>query len=227
MTARPSQPPYYDIRPRPPSSKWAQWIPPAADNRTTTYHEAGHACVAIDQKIEFTTVEINVSDGGGGCIQYADAEEGNIWRLLQDGHHQEPHVIDWVERNVVMLFAGMMAQRRYAPNSDWRGDGVPDLKNITTWMQRLIAGPPDYGKGMPHQQNAQPPFPTDIAWWYPPERIIDINTLNAACEPLARRSKALVRELWPEIKIVAAALVERVVLSEAEVRKLMSRARRK
>ena len=43
---------------------------------------------------------------------------------------------------------------------------------------------------------------------------------------LEARAKALVRELWQEIKIVAAALLKRKTLSCAEVRRLMNRARR-
>jgi hypothetical protein len=44
---------------------------------------------------------------------------------------------------------------------------------------------------------------------------------------LEARSKALVARLWPAIQIVAAALLKRKTLTQAEVRRLMNRARRK
>jgi hypothetical protein len=110
-----------------------------------------------------------------------------------------------------------MAERRYAPRSDWLwgmghqgivpgpcyDDGVDtyhvktapgsDLCQINDWLRRLNR----YGKG--HE---------------------------AYRAKLDARAQALVDQLWPEIQIVARELLARKKLSHAELRRLMNRARR-
>jgi hypothetical protein len=57
--------------------------------------------------------------------------------------------------------------------------------------------------------------------------LIDRKTLGAYHAEFTGRAAALVNKLFPEIKIVAAALLKRKSLTQADVRRLMNRARRK
>src|SRR5580658_962792 len=73
----------------------------AAYERTTSLHEAAHACAAIALRIPFAKVIINVGPslpGGGMC--YAEAHE-KVLRLLKAGHRRkDPAVIDYVHRKI-------------------------------------------------------------------------------------------------------------------------------
>lgn len=217
---------------------------PTADERTTSIHEAGHACAAIALGIEFSTVDIINKKDRRGCIHYI-TDKGtaahNVWCRLQDGCHKDPAIIAYVERRIVTHFAGTVAQRRYAPNSYWREDASGDLKGSDMYLQRLIAGPPDWeDNDAPYRQGREDyydeetgdfwgdsmvPEHDDTAYWYPPDRIVDAKTLAACHAKFDARTKALVRELWPEIKAVAGALLKKKVLSQAEVLRLMTEAR--
>jgi hypothetical protein len=233
---------FYDGRPRPPCARNARRIP-TADERVTSFHEAGHACIAVELKIRFTTIDIvkNDSDNGSGHIFYNNKECEKFRHLLQDGHHTEPRVVDWVHRKIIVSFAGAVAQRRYAPNSDWRRgmgragvspeewfagarDGL-DLANINSYLQRLVVGPPSYKERL--RPEGIIPFgdDDDDERWYPPNRRLDHKALKPYHAEFEARAKALVRELWPQIQRVAGALLKKKVLSQAEVLRLMTEAR--
>ena len=167
-----------------------------ADERVTAHHEAGHACAAIKLRIAFRKVDIIETKDSRGRIYYGTTKRSaahKIWSQLQNGQHEDSAVIDYVERRIVTHFAGRIAQRRYAPNSYWYEDASSDLKSSNVYLQRLLAGPIDftdtsrmqsrddyyddetgdfYGDGMV-------PDTDDTAFWYPPERIIDAETLKA------------------------------------------------
>jgi hypothetical protein len=215
---------------------------PTADERTTAYHEAGHACVAIALHIAFRSVDIISDASARGRIHYV-VRKGSavqkIWNQLQNGQHEDPAVIDYVERRIVTHFAGAIAQRRYAPNSYWNEDASSDLNSSDVYLQRLFAGPIDFTDTSRMQSrddyyddetgdfygDSMVPPTDDTAFWYPPERITDAETLKAHHANFDARTKALVRELWPEIKAVAGALLKEKVLSQAEVLRLMTEAR--
>jgi hypothetical protein len=210
----------------------------AADERRTAHHEAGHACVAVELRIAFTKVVI-YAPGLGGQIH---CSIDRFWQLLREGHHKDPHVIDFAERKMVMSFAGLVAQRRYAPKSDWFAGSRTDRKSIDRWLQKLIAGPADYEGFFPAWGHTRDDFyddetgdfygdikpkKDDDAFWYKPDSLLDRKTLDAHHAKYEARARDLVRELWAEIKIVAAALLKRKVLTERQVRELMNRARRR
>jgi hypothetical protein len=204
----------------------------AAYERSTSFHEAGHGVVAIHLRIAFTEIVIDDWPGLGGKIRYNKREYDKLWRLLQTDH-TDARVIDWVERGIVMIFAGAIAERRYAPRSDWRWSmghtGVApkaakwlararndtDLASINNWLQRLVAGPPDHNSEIYEKLGIE----------YPHERVLSHKTLEALHTKYSARATVLVRELWPEIKIVSAALLKRRVLTERQVRRLMNQAR--
>ena len=104
----------------------------AAYERTTSFHEAAHACAAIALRIPFAKVIINVGPslpGGGMC--YAEAHE-KVLRLLKAGHRRkDPAVIDYVHRKISCGLCRGAAQRKYAPTSDWHGD--TDWEAANTW----------------------------------------------------------------------------------------------
>ena len=203
----------------------------------------GHAVVAIVLGIEFIKVDIIEKPAWRGRIQY-DMTFGssafNAWRRLQERHHQDPAVIALVERLLITSFAGAAAQRRYAPNSYWDKDAGSDLNGSDLYLQRLLAGPPDFdddSKLAPFDDfyddesgdyygDSAFPDQDDIKFWYPPERIVDEQTLKAQHAKFDARAKSLVREHWPAIQRVARALLKKKVLSQAEVCRLMNHARR-
>jgi hypothetical protein len=204
----------------------------AAGERTTAWHEAGHAVVAIDQRIQFTKVDIIVdeTDHSRGRLCYA-AEYQKVVRLLENDHHshEDPRIASWIERRIVVGFAGGAAQRRYAPSSDWRNDAERDYRRNDAWLRQLLKGQPHYDDpwdDRPVPDGIEPFHDGDDEPWYqlPSSKIID-----ARRAVLEARAKDLVRKLFPEIKTVAAALLKHKTLTQAQVRKLMAgglRARR-
>jgi len=165
--------------------------------------------------------------------------------MMQDGHHADPRVIDFVERKLVTFMAGMAAQRRFAPWSDWRGDAgytgsgfkawrgkrartrdKCDVRDFNIWLQRLVVGPPDWETCLPHQRDAFRPFPLDSEWLYPRHRVLSNKALKPYHLKFGRRAEALVDRLWPQIETVAATLIEKKVLSQAQVRRLVKAPRR-
>jgi hypothetical protein len=65
----------------------------AAYERTTSFHEAAHACAAIALRIPFAKVIINVGQALPGGRMCYDKAHLKFWRLLQDGHRKDPAVI--------------------------------------------------------------------------------------------------------------------------------------
>jgi hypothetical protein len=212
----------------------------AADERVTATHESAHACVAIELGIAFMKIVIN-DPGFGGQIHWSKKTHYKFWQWLREGHHQDPTVINWVERLMVASFAGAVAERRYAPKSDWRGGSRSDRKSVDKWLQKLIAGPSNYeGFGPPWGRTRDDyyddetgdfygdiePKRNDDAYWYTPDRLLSRKTLDAHHAKYEARARDLIRKLWPEIKIVAAAWLKRKTLTELQVRRLTNRVRR-
>jgi hypothetical protein len=213
----------------------------AAWQRTTAHHEAGHAVGAVVLGIDFIEVDIIEQPGWSGRIQY-DMTFGSsahtAWvRLMHEGHRQDPEVIDFTERRLIASFAGAAAHRRYAPNSYWVEGAGGDLERSNLYLQRLLAGPPDFDddcklapfddfyddESGDYYGDSAFPDQDDIKFWYPPERIVDEQTLKAQHAKFDARAKALVREHWPAIQRVARALLAKKVLRQAEVKRLMAR----
>jgi hypothetical protein len=173
-----------------------------------------------------------------------------FWRLLrEEGNHKKSHVIGLVEQRIVTNFAGIAAQRRVAPWSDLRHDSKSDRAATDEFFQRLIVGPPDYSnpnpaapwrEGEDYYDDETNDFYGDVHWirgepfnpsggnasWYPPEKILDRKSFDALHARFRIRAAALVARLWPQIQVVAAELIKHRILSCADVRKLMHRARR-
>jgi hypothetical protein len=217
----------------------------AADERATAIHEAAHGCVAIALRIKFTKIVIHDDDPEtAGQIHYSKKAHSRFWQLLlQEGQHQDPTVIDFVERKIVTSFAGAAAQRRYAPRSDWRDSSRGDRKGVDKWLQKLIAGPSNYEGHVPARWERErsdyyddetgdfygdiEPKRDDDAFWYTPDRLLSRKTLDAYHAKYEARARVLVRELWPDIQRVAKALLKKKVLTQSQVRRLMNRARRR
>jgi hypothetical protein len=190
--------------------------------RTVAWHEAGHACVAVELKDAFTTVDIIGNDfGSAGAVRRSmplpKFATGMAYRStpLPKGR-ANVRVVNWIEQRILLEFAVGIAQRRYAPRSDWAyGMGHDGIKRqdlhyddvITTYRVKTA-----YRSGLYH-----------INEWLKRLGRYGDETYRAKLEA---RSKVLVRELWPDIQRVAKVLLKKKVLTQAQVRRLMIRARR-
>jgi hypothetical protein len=179
----------------------------ATSERKTAYHEGGHSVVAIELKIPFTKVDIIEDDTGVGHIHYKS--------------HTDARTVDWLERRIIVALAGGMAERRYAPASDWRwGMGHEGLERDVALSSYEIDNPPE-----PTTFHVKTTHGSDLydvnEWLYELGRDRD----DAYRADLEARARALVRKLWPQIQIVAAALLKRKRLTQWQVRKLMADAR--
>jgi hypothetical protein len=194
--------------------------PDIVQKHTTSIHEAGHACAAVALGLRFKTVDIIAGKGRRGRIIWPRDWLRDPWRLLQDeGNNQNPRIVDLAKRRIAVTFAGSAAQRRVvAGATDLWWDAYSDRAVADRWLQRLIAGPPDYG----------PKWELDrYATWYPPERFLSNNTLDDHHSRYRARAAALIARLWPQIERVAAELIRRKVLSFDEVRRLMNHSARR
>jgi hypothetical protein len=154
-------------------------------------HKTGHACVAVYLKRRFRTADIieDEKNGSWGCLIYGGYEPDCRWRERRENH-------------CVILFAGMIAQRRFAPRSNWLiGFGDVGGKRL------LIAS--DFDK---IEKNL--------------EALDDFDGTKYKRKFEARAVK-LVRKLWIKIQRVAKALLKRKVLTQNEVRALMETKRPK
>ena len=196
----------------------------AGYERLTSIHEAAHSCVSIALRFPFRKVDIIPRENRSGRMYvrrkrksvfvkngHNDAARGKLWC-----ERTERNFIDRCERKIIVDFAGGIAQRRYAPRSNWLyGMGHDGLvKQELYYDVPVITYHVKVGCGS------------------------DLDNIDAALRALKRhgdtayraeleaRSKALVKKLFPEIQIVARALLKKKVLTQAEVRRLMNRARR-
>jgi hypothetical protein len=182
---------------------------PLTDERIASFHEAGHACTCVALRVPFRKVDI-ISNGD------RDGRVYNRKRHAAFPDDHDPRVIDLVERAIIVDFAGGIAQRRYAPRSDWAfGMGHDGLEHdfyydedddlVCSTSDRITSGSDLYN--------------IDARL-----RMLERDGDAAYRAELEARAKALVARLWPEIKIVAAALLKHKTLSQAQVRRLMNRA---
>jgi hypothetical protein len=173
-------------------------------------HEAGHAVVAVELKDRFKTVDIVANERRAGGVH-----RGLYPKFMREGCTDDARLFAWIERRILVEFAGGMAQRRHAPRSNWAygmgHDGLePDLcydDGADTYHVKAA-----YGSDLCH-----------IDKWL---RRLGRHGDDVYRSKLEARAKALVREQWPAIRRVAAALLKKKVLSQADVRRLMNRARR-
>jgi ATP-dependent Zn protease len=83
------------------------------DTRSTSFHEAGHAMVAIWFLEEFEIVTIVPNDDYAGCVHRVWTQQHT--ELLEENFEplQEPFLM----KNIMILLAGEYAQTRFDPSS--------------------------------------------------------------------------------------------------------------
>jgi hypothetical protein len=175
----------------------------AADKRVTAHHEAGHGCAAIALRIPFRSIDIIENDSGSGHI-------------TPRAHKK---TVDFIERRCICLFAGPLAQRRYAPSSGWLSD--LGFNGYREWDLC-------YGDDLPPGRSRvlKTSMGSDLSHIQVLLAALGRGNDYAYFAELEARARDLVCELWPQIKIVAAALLRHKVLSERQVRKLLADARK-
>jgi hypothetical protein len=177
--------------------------------RKAAWHEAGHVCVCVELRAPFRKVDI-ISNGDRFGRVYSRKS-----RAAFSDDHTDPRVIDWVERSIIVGFAGGLAQRRFAPRSNWaRSMGENGTQELHYGDDNIVS----------HVKVA---YGTDLHNINERLRMLGRYGDAAYRAELEARAAALVRELWPQIRTVAAALLKKKVLSQAEVRRLMNRPRKK
>jgi hypothetical protein len=78
--------------------------------RITAYHEAGHAVTHIYLSVRFKRVHLCYAKTGGGFL---DGVRVPFFKSEADR-------VCWFENDTIVIFAGPLAERRYAPRSNWR-----------------------------------------------------------------------------------------------------------
>jgi hypothetical protein len=192
---------------------------------TTAIHEAGHGASAVALGLRFKKLYIDPKQNRRtlGEINWGDVD--TTWELLRE-KSKDPRIIALVQRRIVTNFAGIAAQCRVAAGTtDLCYDSHSDRSAADAWLQRLIAGPPNF-------DDPRIPFVKGISncrreFWYPPKKLVSRKTLDAYHSRFRARAAALVARIWPQIEIVAEELIQQKVLSFDEVHRLMSRAQRR
>jgi hypothetical protein len=201
-TANFSKPPL-DLRPRPPCAKgWERYhplghYPPIPDTpgfrMASSYHETGHVVAYVHFDIPFTRVWMEHPKTGKARVTAAYRPA-----ISEPGRRQ------YYENNAVLSMTGPEAERRYAPRS---------YVAIGAGYEGTIHG----------RVQILPESDLDYFWRYVFALASSYDQREAVRRELMERSKLLVKELWPQIQIVAKALFKRGVLSERQVRELMCR----
>jgi hypothetical protein len=195
-----------------------------ADERVAAAHEAGHACVSAALRLPFRKVDIIPGKDRSGRIYgrrkrkaavfvktgHNDAARGHRWCK-----RMERNFVDRCERNIIVDFAGGIAQRRYAPRSDWAYSMGHDG----------LRPNPCYDDGAPTTYHVKTAYGSDLHHITDRLRRLGRYGDETYRAGLEARAKDLGRELWPAIQRVARALLEHKTLSQAQVRRLMTAAK--
>lgn len=150
------------------------------------HHEAGHAVVAcrLHKFPSKVTILPNKSSSGRAVFRRP---------LLQEGMQSDNSPRNWlrIEHDMIIAMAGPLAQRRYAPRSDWRQNRY--------WGERGT----DFDI-----------FADLLLLQHDDEKVRD-----AYARYIRARAESLVENGWPAIERVAQALVDQQTLSREELSK--------
>jgi hypothetical protein len=174
--------------------------------RTTAVHESAHGCAAISLGLRFRTIDIFIHEGGDGHITGLRLRYG----------------VFSIERMILVLYAGAMAQRRFSPSSKWQHGSRSDRRSADVWLQRLLSV--DVRLQRLRRGNLCGDYYFGDPEFLPSH--LDRQTLDRLHVHYRLRAAGLVARLWPQIERVAAKLFQHKFLTYAEVRKLMTAARR-
>jgi hypothetical protein len=173
-------------------------------------HESAHACACAALRVPFRKVDIIKRRDHSGMV-YNRKSRANL-----PNDRTDPRVIDWTERQILVDFAGGLAERRFAPRSNW----------ACAMGHDGLAQDPCYDDG-PTTYHVKVAYGTDLHNIN--ERLKTLGRYGDAAyrAQLEARAKALVARLWPEIELVAGHLLKHKKLTQAQVRRLVNRAVRR
>lgn len=156
----------------------------------TAYHEAGHAVAAYHFGVRVKSVTIQPTDDSLGAVIHARLDRRTA-EMVEYGSIT-PGGREKVERMVVIVYAGGVAERQHKGRHNHRGAQL-DYSTVINYIDKL--------SGSPEQTEAY------LRWLY--IRTVDLVT----------------NVLWPEIEVVAQALLEYRTLSGDELRQILQASR--
>jgi len=165
--------------------------------KKVAYHEAGHVVAHVVLGLPFEMVTIVPDEDREGRVEGLRPEE--IQNKWEEGDREDLAVRDWMERELIALYAGPIAQRRQFPRS--RTNGVHQLG----------------GKRYAVPGSDQSQIVRQCHDLFQGEREV----ANAYERFITARARSLVEHYWSEIETLALALLERKTMTELEVRKLL------
>jgi hypothetical protein len=105
---------------------------------TNAIHEVGHACVCVELRVPFRKVDIIDRRNSFGRVH----GRKNTAAFLKNGRY-DPRFVNWIERNIIVDFAGGLAQKRFAPSSNWaHSQGYDGPEDASAALRNCYAVPP-------------------------------------------------------------------------------------
>jgi hypothetical protein len=202
MTARRplSKPPFLDLRPRGPGDRGFDWYHPIQLSLPRSFVIEDRLVAIHEAGHTIAYVEFGVPFKK----VWLEVPKTGCGRVEADPNYVVPSTPSAWEEDAIISLAGPFADRRYAPNSHWeRGAG----SDGTIHNREIIRPDSDWDY-----------------YWRSINKLVEPGCCVAATvKRIDARTVALLKAHWPEVKLLAAALLERKTLTERQVYLLLKR----
>jgi ATP-dependent Zn protease len=196
-------------------------------------HEAGHGVAAVVNRLRFDKLTIIPEGDAAGHLAWGNSVSlSEIWsRLDSIGGRSLSSTVGRAEERIVVSLAGLVAERKFAPQQTYWRLGSSDRENADSWLQHMIGGQPSidyqFERGpaaiFDDDDDDDDDAVDDWDWDYTsPFRRLDRKELRALRAKYRRRAAVLIDRHWADVEAVARALLEQKTLSYAQTRKLVT-----